>query len=683
MFDILTNVWKNPGAIHSPIVPFNVSGMSSENIVERISELHKYGLDSILLLCDSGNIDSDTVETVLSAAQKRFMLVFISENVIMSDMQCTEDVFVAYNPMLASHTIRLAPADNCSLTAGEEIVCKYYLSFDNGVLKATAEEIPEETTEDYQQYNVVLTKKGDGVDRLSFEVGEMFVSVYDSFFEKYKSFVGSSFVGVYTSALSSVTTDTLPWSYELSREFIDMGATPQMLMSLICESDKRSKKEGARIYSKTVGKRVAEAYLEPLSRWCGVNSLAFMGEVPFEFIGSCTSPFTLPVYADSVFGDIVTGDSTRMSAVKYLSDVARGEGFTGAVYAVKSTEIGEVKREISIAASAGAAMFMLRGEYSDPAYMEMSDIRREDMKKLAMSFRRLSTLGTSCMTDTSCLVLCDDGFIPFSGADKLRELGVQFNFTSVSQGQKKGRSNGGEFLIDKFRYTAMLVDQRVRLDSESVRHFGEFAAYGGKFYRGSQFGDFAKKHLGVDEFGKECAKHLTVYSTLKCAHRFELYVNFTDETFTLRRPFLTCGRAYILDAVSGDKAELYCRVPAEEYEAVRLLPGECAVLAWDTDVLPSIEVKKELVLREVHALKRGENQLFFSFVDGDRAVLEIDGIAGKSLDVSVNGTDLVRMLVKPYMAELTDTLVDGENVVSLNSSEAVNGAVLRLYRVAD
>jgi hypothetical protein len=211
----------------------------------------------------------------------------------------------------------------------------------------------------------------------------------------------------------------------------------------------------------------------------------------------------------------------------------------------------------------------------------------------------------------------------------------------------------------------------------------EFAAYGGKFYRGGQFSDFAKKHLGVDEFGKECAKHLTVYSTLKCAHRFELYVNFTDETFALRRPFLSCGRAYILDAVSGDKRELYCRVPAEEYEAVRLLPGECAVLAWDTDVLPSLEVKKELVLREVHALKRGENQLYFSFTDGDRAVLEIDGIAGKSLDVSVNGTDLVRMLVKPYMAELTDTLVDGENVVSLNSPGTVNGAVLRLYRVAD
>ena len=51
----------------------------------------------------------------------------------------------------------------------------------------------------------------------------------------------------------------------------------------------------------------------------------------------------------------------------------------------------------------------------------------------------------------------------------------------------------------------------------------------------------------------------------------------------------------------------------------------------DTDVLPSLEVKDELILREIHALKRGENKLYFSFADGDRAVLEMDGIDGKSL----------------------------------------------------
>ena len=680
MFDILTDVWKHPGAVHSPIVPMEISGMTAESIESRISELHKYGLDAILLLCDGGSLADGAVEAALSAAKKRFMPVFVSENVISADTGCTEDVFVSYNPMLARHTLRLAGVVECELEPCEEIIHKYYLRFKDGVLCDTAETLPGEDDEAWLKYNLILTEKSDGVDRLSFETGEMFVSVYDRFLEKYKSYAGSSFAGVYTSALTTVTTDSLPWSYELSSEFFSLGATPQMLLSLLCETDKRSRKEGARLYSKTVGARVAEAYLEPLSRWCGANSLAFMGEVPYEFIGSCTSAFTLPVYADRSFDGAVTTDGERMSAVKYLSDVARGEGFTGAVYTVSATAMGEVKREICMASAAGAAMFMLDAVYSDPSFIESSDIRREDMKKLSMSFRRLSTLGTSCTPDSSCLVLCDDGFIPFSGADKLRELGVQFNFTSVSQGLEKGRSHDGEFLIDKFRYSAMLVDQRVRLDSESVRHFGEFAAYGGKFYRGGQFGDFAKKHLGVNEFGKACAKSLLVYSTVKCAHRFELYVNVSDETYTLRRPFLSCGRAYILDPDLGNKRELCCRIPAEEYEAIRLMPGEFAVLAWDTDALPTLEVKDESVLREIHALKRGENKLFFCFADGDRAVFEADGLDGRALDITVNGTDIVRILAKPYTVDLTKAVCDGENVVSLVASDPVHGAVLRLYR---
>ena len=678
MFDILTNVWKHPGAIHSPIVPLNASGMTADEVEERISSLHKYGLDSILLLCDEGKLESGVVEAVLSAAQKRFMLVFVSENVIMADSECTEEAFVSYNPMLSYHSIRLAPTADLAINDREETVGSYYVKLQDGIVKDTVDSLPEEG-EGYQQYSVILTEKEYGVDRLSFEVGEMIASVYESFIERYRSFVGSSFAGVYTDALTKVTTDKLPWSYELSREFSGLDATFQMLMSLLCETDKRSRKEGARIYSKAVGKRVSEAYLEPLSRLCGAASLAFMGEVPYEFIGSCTSQFTLPVYVDRSFEGAVSTDGERMSAVKYLSDIARGEGFTGAVYTASSADIREVKREICMASAAGAAMFMLNGMFAEPSHMESLGIRREDMKALATSFRRLSTLGTSCTTDTSCLVLCDDGFIPFAGADKLRELGVQFNFTSVSQGMRRGRSNGGEFLIDKFVYSAMLVDQRVRLDSESVRHFGEFAAYGGKFYRGGQFGDFAKKHLGVSEFGRECAKSLLMYSTIKCAHRFELYVNYSDETFTLKRPFLSIGKAYVLDVTSGNKKELGCAAAAEEYESVRLLPGECAVLAWDTEVLPSIDVSEVLILREIHALKRGENSPSFSFADGDRAVIEIDLVEG-TLDVTVNGSDAVRILVKPYTLDVSHLLKDGDNSIILSCDGEVKGGVLRIYR---
>ncbi len=678
MFDILSDVWAHPGASHSPILPFDVSALSADEAESEISRLHKCGFDCLLVYCKEPVLQDGTVEAVFRACAKRFMLVFADESVIFCDVGCTEDVLRAYTPMLCAHTLRLSDSKDTDMTPFEEIVASYYVKLSDGVISEAHAECPEEG--EYVKYDVILTEKPDGIDLLSPEASEVTLSVYESFYEKYKDISAGVLVGIRTASLMRCIPESLPWSYDMAEEFTSLEGTPSMLLSLLAKTDKRSQKEGRRIYGKTLASRLEKCCLTPLSKWCGKNSLAFMGEVPYDFVGTCAPCFTLPIYDDKCFDSAVSTEDERMSAVQCLADAARHEGFTGVVYRSCACDADSLAREAYAATAASMALMMLPESFASAEHLSEIGINAADMKALCLRLRRYSTLGTSCSSKSSCAVLYDDGFIPFSGAAKLRELGVPFSFLSISQCMKRGHSHHGEFLVDRFRYKVLLMDQRVRPDPESVRHIGEFAAYGGTMYRGGQFGDFAKKHLGVSELGREVSKHLYVRKTVKCSHLFEFYANITNEPYVLKHPFEPSGKAYIFDSRNGKCYPLPCETSLEEYVPIRIPAGGDLIIAVDCDALPDITPAKPKLVSEIHAVASGENVLDVKLQEGSEAVIEFDSFDGGSIDIDVNGTGKYKVIARPLTAAVTEHLADGENTVTVKCCGSVSGGVLRITR---
>lgn len=84
MYDIVKEIWKNPGAQYSPypVWQWNESD-TAENLVARLDSFHRKGIDGVIVsLPECGLTDelADKFITVLEAAKKRFMLVFIMDS---------------------------------------------------------------------------------------------------------------------------------------------------------------------------------------------------------------------------------------------------------------------------------------------------------------------------------------------------------------------------------------------------------------------------------------------------------------------------------------------------------------------------------------------------------------------------------------------------------------------------
>ena len=575
---------------------------------------------------------------------------------------------------MCAHTLRLSKSCETVLGVLEEIAETVYLKNNDGVFTEALTDT-DELSEDFEEYDVILTPLEVGVDILSSEFGEMLLyGAYESFYERFGETYKGTFAGVVSNRLTDCTAEKNLWSFDMTKEFFALGGKALELVSLIAPADKRSRKEGERIYCKTLASRLDRTYLSAVSAWCGKKSLALAGVVPYEFAATAPRRFTLPIYDDELFNVHERDGKDKLLALRALSDTARSEGFTGAVYKAQTVDGAGVMNESLLAVTAGASLILLDEKFGDSQYMESIGLRPEDMKRFTRRIRRLSTLGTSCKPDVTCTVLYDDGFIPFAGAKKLPLLGYQFSFLPVSQAMERGHSHHGEFLVDKFRYTSVLIDPRVRLDVPHIKHIGEFAVHGGQMFRGGTFADFAKKHLDVSDEMRENAKSFLSYSTYKSGILFKYFVNATGETARLVLSDLPHGAIYRLDSVTGDKTVLSCM---DGKLNLRVLPGEDVILSFvtDSDVKTS---KSPDSLCEVHSLKNGENTVDFRFNENRCAVIEFDSMNGHFTEITVNGKILPRIVACPMKTDVTEFVCNGENNIKIISDGDVVGSVLRI-----
>lgn len=670
MFDILTDVWSRPGAIHAPLLPLNISSMSACDADGIISDLHKHGFDTLLVYCEADAVIGEgVIEALFKACAKRFMLVFVHESVISCYSSCTDSAFTAYNPMMSSHKLTLVQGEAEASPFGE-IVEKLWVKYADGKLLDVTKDITEsQDASEYLLYTLVMDTT-DGIDILCSETCEMLIyGAYETFFADHKESSAGTLVGVVSDRLLSYNNDTVFWSYDMLDDFKSVGGDLKMLVSMLMHGDKRSEKEGRRLYNKALSARLEKSFASPLSDWCGKKSLAFMGEAPLRFASNCGRRFTLPVWSKEGYSAGCDNEQDIISGVKFLGDLARGEGFTGAVYKAVSTDGDSLIRELNCAFVGSASLVILPEAFASSSQLDAASIGREDMRRICMRIKRLSTLGTSCGSKTPVAVLCDDDFIPYGGAEKLRSMGVSFNFVSRAQIMERGRTHHDELLIDKFRYSTLLVDQRIRLEPADVMKIGEFASYGGTMYRGGSFGDFAKKNLDIEPFMKASSQVLLVYETEKCSCPFVLLYNNTDSAVKISNNF-RANASYILDVNKGKKLPL-------SYDSVlRVLPGEAVTLVFDPS--SAMTADDEYVLSEILSLKEGENFLPITFSESSKAILELDSINGSFVDISVNGKTAPRMLYPPYSTDITDKLAGVGNILTLSSDNGFEGAVLRI-----
>ena len=180
------------------------------------------------------------------------MLVFVDESLISSLFSCSDAAFREYNPMLSSHTLRLSAAVETFLSPMEEICETLWLKEKDGVFVDALREVPEED-ENYKKYHLILTPAANGVDVLSPEFGDMLISgAYESFFETFGEKYKGTLAGIVSNRLENCMIDKLLWTYDMTDEFYALGGKPIELVSVFANTDRRNRKEGERIYSKTL-----------------------------------------------------------------------------------------------------------------------------------------------------------------------------------------------------------------------------------------------------------------------------------------------------------------------------------------------------------------------------------------------------------------------------------------------
>ncbi len=618
MFDILSDEWKHPGAANSPIPTVDLSTEHD------IGALRRCGFD-VVLLTASGEVSEEMLDTALDELQKRFMFAYVDEKLILSLYGCTDEAFLAYNPMFSRHTLRTAPKSEAALTPFEEIVCE-------------------------NEDTLVIQTPTDGIDFLCPEYAESLIyGAYTPFIERYGE-KNKCMIGTVSRRLTELS-DGIFWTYDMAEVFFSQGGTPDMLVTLLTVNDRRRLKEPERLYKKTLAAVLEASWCGVMHSWHRQNLLTRAGDVPTELLAVCSGYFDLPV---------VSPETEFSLTVRCAADVARAEGGIGAALRSSARNADELMREAEhFAAASGSQIFLSDG-------FRVS--RPEDMKDVSRRIKRLTSLGVACKRHTGTAVLVDVGYIPFEGAAAMTAAGADFCFISKDQIFLRSTPNDGTLSIDKFTFDTLVIEPRVRLNAEEEE---KLASFGITTYRGSVFGDYAKKHLDVSPFRRDNNRSFEIYETYKCGHRFILALNVTDTPQKIVLPD-DAHTGFKLDVASGEITPV-CGA------GYRVLPMEAAVFAWDSDTKTEDNMAPAYTVREIIALKRGENEFDYVPTDGDRVSLEIDSTEGEECTVLLEGGEAFRIVCPPYSkiigprAEKNTLIIDG----------VIRGAILRIETIKE
>ncbi len=714
MYDILCNIFKNPGNSFSPIPVWLLNDrMDDEELVRQIGEFHKKGVDGLLIRPAMGFDEtvpylSDRYMELMelcakTAAKKRMLLVLSDEAGAPSGS--AHGMVVKANPLFAARALYAAAEGTHTLLAGEEKLmtlphsakkgeaAKNYdiiLGFTNGTSRGI---FPGEEERSENAPRTADLLNPDAVDALIENTHAKYHAALGSYF-------GSVIIGFYTKDPDAVgrcadMKGKIPWTYDLWDDFKAEGGDESHLCALLLETDdKRKKRDAENIFLHTIRRRLGKVYYARIGDWCKKHGVALMGHPTSSSDCEMMKYFDVPgqdLSRRSVeHGEELSSPDSVMA--KCAADAARHMGAgrcSNECFALCGDEenpwdftASEMMRSLNFLFARGVNMiiphafhYSLRTDLQTnerPPDVGPNNVWWEDYRRIAGYIKRMSWLNAMNYNNPCCAVLCSDDFMPVKAVAPLYENGYTFNYLTMDDVLHRAHVHDGTICIDRYRYDVLLVDSRLRLDPPTVQKLGRMVIEGGKMYRGNDFIGYLKKHVKKTSYfepqkkDEVQGKHIRFLHLTKSGYPFFLCFNEGDEAVSGHIVTDQSGLCRVFDPFTGDTAELKGEICSDGIRyPVTVKAGTAVVLALNTDVLPTLGKNPEKTVTEIVSLPVTEGEARFEYCPAENksCILTFRGVHD-AVRVTVNGTAAGFLSFAPWELDITKHLTDGINTVS-------------------
>lgn len=741
MYDILSNIFKNPGNSFSPMPLWVLNDrMDPDELVRQIGEFHKKGIDGFVVRPGIGfdsRIDYlspeylDLIELCVKTAEKKHMLVALCDEA-MSPSGSAHGMVVKANPLFAARALFAAPSGSHTLAPGEEILLTLPLNAEFAVSPEDPAAVKYDFILGFTGGTIrdIYADEDDGMenappaaDLLNPDAVETFIeNVYAKYHARLGSCFGSVVVGFFTDAPSLTgrgadMTGKLPWSYDLLDEFIAEGGDENALAALFFEAaDKRAKRDAADIYRRVVRKRLGNVYYAKLSEWCKKHGVALMGRPAHSSDCELMKYFDIP--GQTLDRQTVERGfeltSPESVAAKCSADVARHMGgrrnanvcfgTCDSLENARNFAPEDMMRSLNFLFARGVNMIIPRAFYYSPKNPLQSNenlpdvgphnVCWEDYRKISGYIKRMCWLNSMNYNNPCCAVLCSNDFMPVKTVAGLYENGYAFNYLTMDDFMNRAHIRDGKIAVDRYAYDLLLVDGRLRLTPEFVLKVGRFVTEGGKMYRGNDFLGYISKNVKktsfFDPLPKDArnAKKIRFVHLTKSGYPFFLCFNEGEETVSGYVVTDRSGFCERFDPFTGNKTEWKGELCTDGIRyPVTLKPNTVVVLGINTDALPSLGENPTRTPVEIVALPvRNGNTARFEYHPAENLSCFITFAEVRdACRVAVNGKNAGFLCVSPWELDVTQYLADGENTVSVevlgSSSDAdVSGCAAEICK---
>ena len=726
MYDILTDIWRNPGASYSPL-PFWFwnDTLDRDELVRQMDDFHRKGVDGFVIHPRMGMAGVeylsdeyfDLVRFVCEEAKKRFMLVVLYDEAAYPSGSAHGKVVEA-DARLAARRLYCQPETE-PVPEEDELLYRLYLQFEDGKLVSSA----LSPAEGYVGYNFILgythgTIRGltpdeeDGqpnaplaADLLNAAATGVFLQkTHERYYEVLKEFFGQTVIGIFTDE-PSVTgrcarmKGGIAWSYATMEYFMNEGGEIEQIAPLFFETkDNKLGREAKYVYQNALRKNLCEAFYAPMSDWCREHGIALMGH-PAESHETATMKYFQIPGQDLVWRMVEPGtELTSKDSVmaKLAADCARHQGISRS-----SNECFGVCGEagnpwnftpddmmwyLNFLFARGCSMILPHAFYYSlrtplqsnerPPDVGPGNIWWQDYRKIAGYIKRMSWLGGAGTNNPHAAVLCSADYVPVVPVRPLYEQGYTFNYLTIDDFMEKAHVHDGKICIDRYQYDVILIDGRLRLNAQIVKKLGYFVTEGGKMYRGSAFGNFMRGNVKkTSYFDGETYGNLRFTHYTKSGCPMFLFVNEGLEEIKGRFVTdLSCAAAEF-DPFTGKTSPIAGEMTDGGFAYELTIPAHCAkVIGMNPDALPTLGKTEKITIAELTALSA--DRMTFDYRSADNRIVKLSFTAVHDIaEVTVNGESAGRILFRPYECDITKFLHDGENEIAVS----VTGSMANTY----